>query len=141
MRLLNALSDSELYAAYLDSLRSASWSKPDILLWRDEDIDVMVASRRRAVRVGDSERFVQEQLVIAERPADTQRAFTVIHPWNSVTGIDETSSEWVEAAARLGPARRFTLQFGYAGNEVHGGWLLVRSGKSWLRSLHWSSGC
>ena len=140
-RLLGALPDTSLHPTILDSLRGATWSKPGISLWRDADVDVLVAHRRRASPTGDYEHYVQEQLVIAERPAGTERAFTTVVPWHTAYDTDETRSRWVEPAARVGPSRRFALLLGDRGKEGGGGSFLIRSRGKWRDAVSWSSGC
>jgi PAS domain-containing protein len=141
MRLLAALSDSGLYPAIMDSLRGTTWSSPVLTLWRDDERDILVASRRRVKLFDRYEHFIHEQLVIAERPTGSDTLFTTIYRWASAYDTDETSSMWVERALRVGPAGRFALMLGFRGKEGEDGSLLVRSASQWRDAVRWSQGC
>ena len=143
LRLLEALPDSQISVS-LDSLRTVAWSAPDVTVWRDGELEVLAASRRRVWPPSGYALYVEEELVVAERPAGAAQAFAVVLPWHVAYDPDQTSSAWVEAALRVGPARRFALLMGYRGKEGGGGSLFVRRPSApgtWKDAVSWSSGC
>ena len=142
LRLLAALPDTVVLRELLDSLGGVAWSEPSLELWREDGLEILIARRRRAMRIpGDYERWVEEELVIAERPAGSAGAFERGYGWHTAYDPDETSSMWIESGWRVGPRRRFALMAGYEGKEGGGGALLVRGPDGWHEAVSWSSGC
>lgn len=102
IRLLAALTDSTRAREVLDSVRRAPWSNVDISLWSADDVELLLASRRRQHPEGEYAHYAQEQRVIAERPVG-QPDFTAVDEWHTAYDTDETASMWVEDALRVGP--------------------------------------
>lgn len=143
LRLLAALPDSEVDRALRDSLGAAAWSAPSLELWRADSLELLVASRRRAVLAdGKSEHWVEEELVIAERPTGSTAPFARTYGWHSAYDTDETSSMWIVTGLRVGARRRFVFLTGFEGKESSGGSLLVRGADGgWHDAVNWSTGC
>ena len=143
LRLLAALPDSVVVPDPLDSLRGAAWTAPSLELWHADSLELLVASRRRATLFeGKYEHYVEEQLVIAERPLGSAGRFVRRLAWHTAYDTDETNSMWIVTGARVGPRHRFAFLVGYEGKESTGESFMVRAADGrWYDAVMWSTGC
>ena len=143
LRLFAALRDTTEDGAPADSLPTGPWGDPSLRSWRADGLEILVASRRRAIRGGDGVDHGGEerQLVIADREDGASTPFTRRFDWRARAWPDEESDAWVEAAMRVGPRRRFVFLMGYRGKEGGAGSVLARGEGEWREAVGWSWGC
>lgn len=141
-RLLDALPDSTLsWPTVPESLKGVPWPEPDVRVWRNDGLEILVASRARFSDTSAAPNYTHEQEIVAERPLGTRAAFTAVLPWNSAYYADERASSGIGPAVRIGPARRFGFLSWSEGEEGHGGAIIARVGGGWKSVVTWYSGC
>ena len=102
----------------------------------------MPGERRATLFEGKYEHYVEEQLVIAERPLGSAGRFVRRLAWHTAYDTDETNSMWIVTGARVGPRHRFAFLVGYEGKESTGEAFLVRAADGrWYDAVMWSTGC
>ena len=142
LRLLAALRDTTEDGKPVDSLPAGAWDEPSLRRWRADGLEILVASRRRAIRHEAAGLDGEErQLLIADREDGASAPFTTRFDWHARSWPDEESGAWVDAAMRVGPRRRFVFLMGFRGKEGGAGSLLARSQGAWREAVSWSWGC